>query len=61
MEKVGNGNIRMALLFASMVTMAFTLGWHMRGDKIYGGMFEQQVNNIGTMLPVKGDKNAAPK
>lgn len=28
-----------------LMLTSFLLGWHMRGDKIYGGMYEQQTNN----------------
>lgn len=30
---------------------AFGLGWFMRGDIIYGGMFSQQVETVRDMLP----------
>ncbi len=39
------------------IPLMFALGWFMRGDKIYGGMYEQQINNIGLDMPMKDKIN----
>lgn len=38
-------NIRTLAIIFGIYILAFLLGWHMRGDKIYGGMYERDHNN----------------
>lgn len=53
-----NGEIISAWVNGVMVVgTAFALGWFMRGDIIYGGMFRQQTEIVKNILPIKGNED----
>lgn len=39
-----------------LVFVSYALGWYMRGDVIFGAMYDRDIHNVGTLLPVKGEK-----
>lgn len=50
-------DIKLAYVLLFGLPLAFALGWFSRGDVIYGAMYQRDINNIGTLLPVdKGIK-----
>lgn len=50
--------IRSTALVMMGITLSFLLGWSMRGDRIYGAMFESTVGTMspGLTLPLKAIK-----
>lgn len=45
----------MAMAIMATGSLAFALGWYMRGDAIYGKMFTSSAEIVGS-LPVMGGK-----
>lgn len=45
-----------AILMALLIFLSFQLGWSMRGDKIYSGMFAGTASLMGQLPTLKGMK-----
>jgi hypothetical protein len=43
-------------VYVLIAAFSFSFGWASRGDQIYGRMFKDTIENLGTVLPIKAAK-----